>query len=60
MKDTNIYCEDNGLLEERFTLVTDRLRQAAAQPETEEPYRDYFQKTAEFLLLTVDVLRIVR
>lgn len=60
MKDTNIYCEDNGLLEERFTLVTDRLRQAAAQPETEEPYRDYFQKTAEFLLLTVDVLRMCR
>lgn len=53
-----IYQKDNELAEERFELVCERIRQAAECPETQETYADYFQKTAEFILLTAEVLKL--
>lgn len=53
-----IYQEGNENAKERFGLVCERIRQAAKQPETQERYADYFQRTAEFILLTTDVLKM--
>lgn len=55
-----IYEKDNKLAEERFGLVCERIRQAAERPETQEQYADYFQKTAEFILLAAEVLELER
>lgn len=55
-----IYQKDNELAGERFELVCERIRQAAECPETQEQYADYFQKTAEFILLTAEVLKLQR
>ncbi len=43
---------------ERYELVTGRIREAAQEPETEDCYKDYFQKTAKFILLTMEVLQM--
>lgn len=53
-----IYQEDNENAAERFELVKERICQAAAQPETKEQFADYFQKTAQFILLTAEVLKM--
>jgi len=50
-----IYQKDNEQAAERFALVRERIRQAAEHPETQERYADYFQRTAEFILLTAEV-----
>ena len=53
-----IYREENENAAERYALVTERIRQIAAGQEAEldARYRDYFQRTAQFLLLTDEVL----
>lgn len=53
-----IYREKNENAAERYALVTERIRQIAAGQEAEldARYRDYFQRTAQFLLLTDEVL----
>lgn len=53
-----IYKEDNEYAAERFGLVKERISQAAGQPETKEPFADYFKKTAQFILLTAKVLKM--
>ncbi len=53
-----IYAKENARAKERFALVCERIHEAAQAPETEACYADYFQKTAEFLLLTVRVLEM--
>lgn len=55
-----IYQKDNELAKERFELVCERIRQAAEHPETQEQYAGYFQRTAEFILLTAEVLKLQR
>ncbi len=51
-----VYEMENEQAAQRYELVLERIRQAAAQPETKERYADYFQRTAKFILLTTDVL----
>lgn len=53
-----IYAKNNARAAERFELVCERIREAAGAPEVQAEYADYFQRTAEFLLLTVKVLRM--
>lgn len=53
-----IYAKDNARARERLELVCARIREAAQGPETQERYADYFQKTAEFILLTAEVLKM--
>ncbi len=55
-----IYKEKNESTAERFGLVAQRIREIYEQPETEERYQKYFQKTAGFLLLTIEVLHMER
>lgn len=45
-----LYQESNENARERFSLVSGRIREIAGKPETEEQYRDYFKRTAQFLL----------
>lgn len=53
-----IYAKENARAAERFALVLGRIREAAQRPETQECYAEYFQKTAEFILLTASVLKL--
>ncbi len=41
-------------LQERWQLAGDRIRELAEKPETDGKFGDYFQRTAEFLLLTIE------
>ena len=54
----DVYETENELAKERYALVLERVRQAAKEPETQECFADYFQKTARFILLTADVLEL--
>lgn len=56
MSDRKIYQMENEMAQERYALVLERIRQAAAKPETQERFADYFQRTAQFILLGADVL----
>lgn len=53
-----IYRDENTNAAERFALVKERIGEAAVKPETEERFAEYFQRTAEFILLTVQVLQM--
>ncbi len=44
-----------GLLEERYELSCERMEEIAGMQETSEKYKDYFAKTAQFLLMIRDV-----
>lgn len=55
-----VYELANEQAAERYALVLERIREAARQPETEDCFADYFQKTAAFILLTADVLEMER
>ncbi len=54
----DIYQEDNALAQERFALVCERIREAAREPETQEAFADFFQRTAAFILLTAEVWKM--
>jgi len=45
--------EENEAVAERWQLATERIREIADHPETEGNIGDYFQRTADFLLLMV-------
>lgn len=57
MEYKKLYKESNELSAERFTLATERIEEIAAAPGGPEESWDYFQKTAEFLLLLADIYR---
>ncbi len=42
------------IIEERFVLSRDRIREIPAEETVPEPYRDYFQRVAAFLTLAVN------
>lgn len=50
MEYKEFYQEANKQVEERFSLVRERITEIEKKPETAEVYQDYFQKTAAFLL----------
>ena len=43
-----IYKEENEKAQERYELVTDRLRSISEEETVPEQYRDYFSKAAAF------------
>lgn len=59
MKYIEIYKEANERVTERFGLASDRIREIAGEAEIgkiETCYREYFEKTANFILLTIEAL----
>ena len=50
-------CED---VEERYSLMLDRIKELADENEAPESYRGYFTAVAEFILKTADVLELVK
>ncbi|MCI9122693.1 MAG: aminopeptidase [Eubacterium sp.] len=51
-----IYQIENETVSERFMLVVERIRQIPKQQDTEDSFRDYFQRTSEWICLTLEVL----
>jgi len=51
-----IYQIENETVSERFMLVVERIRQIPKQQDTEDGFRDYFQRTSEWICLTLEVL----
>lgn len=60
MNDQESYQEENEISAERFELVLERIRQMKEKPDTSERFSDYFRRTAEFILLTAEVLEMQR
>ena len=52
-----VYREENENAQERYLLVTDRLKDIPAENTVPELYRDYFHKEADFLLYLDEILR---
>ena len=52
-----IYKEENEKAQERYELVTDRLRSIPEEETVPEQYRDYFSKAADFLLYLDGLLK---
>ena len=46
------------MLRERFQLSRDRIEEVRTEERIQEPYRDYFQKSAEFLKMAAEQLEI--
>ncbi len=55
MKYWEMFREENEAVAERHELALERISQFAAEETVEEPYRDYFRRTAEFILMAEDV-----
>lgn len=55
MKYWEMFREENKAVEERHELALERIGQFADEETVEEPYRDYFRRTAEFILMIEDV-----
>lgn len=55
MKYWEMFREENEAVAERHELALERIRQFAAEETVEEPYRDYFRRTAEFILMAEDI-----
>ena len=51
-----IYREENEQAAERLSLVSERIKEIAKQPEVSEPFADYFKRTASFLQLLFSLL----
>ena len=50
----NIFQKENELVAERHALTILRLREILKEETVDMPYRDFFQKTAEFLVMVED------
>ena len=44
------------MIDERYQLVTGRIREIPREESVPEPFREYFRKTAGFIGLTAQVL----
>ena len=51
---------DDVMVRERYELSKERLGVIMLEETVKEPYRDYFRKTAEFLLMLDEVQELVR
>lgn len=56
----DLYKEENENAKERFLLVAERISQISALQETDGNFADYFKRTADFILLTKQVLDMQR
>ena len=54
----DVYREENEAAKERFALVMERISQISGQPETDGNTADYFKRTAAYILLTGQVLKL--
>lgn len=54
---SEIYQELNEQATERFTLMEERILQIRTKAETAEPFADYFEKTAAFLIELAELYR---
>lgn len=52
-----IFKEANEEAGERFSLVMERIAQIRSEERVSQPFLDYFQKTAEFILQTNEILQ---
>ena len=59
MKYLTLFKEENEQAQERYTLSIERIRQIPEEKKVPKPYRDYFRKTASFLLLIDDLVNLV-
>lgn len=46
---------DESMMKERYALAKERVGGILTEETVKEPYRDYFQKTAAFLLMLAEV-----
>ena len=51
---------DDVMVRERYDLSQERLGVIMTEETVKEPYRDYFRKTAKFLLMLYEVQELVR
>ena len=54
----DVYREENEAAKERFALVMERISQISGQPETDGNTADYFKRTAAYILLTGQALKL--
>ncbi len=47
----NLFREENEAVEERYNLVMDRISALGGETAVKEPFRDYFIKTARFIVI---------
>ena len=60
MKYIDIFKEENEQAQERYSLIVDRIKSILDETTVEEIYRDYFRKTASFLMLIDEVVNLVK
>ena len=60
MKYLNLFKEENESVRERYALAIDRIKLILKEESVDETYRDYFRKTASFLLLIDEVALLVK
>jgi hypothetical protein len=59
MKYTELFQEDNGLIQERYDLSMERVEVLVGEQVVSEPYYDYFQKVAAFILKIKKLVALV-
>ncbi|NLJ91011.1 MAG: aminopeptidase [Clostridiales bacterium] len=60
MKYLSIFKTENEQSMERYSLIIDRIKSIIEEETVEEPFRDYFKKTASFLILIDQVANLVK
>ena len=53
-----LYKESNEAAAERYELVLERISQICEHADVKEPFADYFEKTASFLMSVAEVMKL--
>lgn len=59
MKYISLFEEENKKVEDRYSLVVDRLKLIFQEETVKEPYRDYFRKMASFLVVIDKITSLI-
>lgn len=59
MKYSELFKEENENIRERYELAIDRIKEMEQESTVGESYRDYFQRTASFVLLVKSVVSMI-
>ena len=54
-----MFQQENGIIKERFELSMERIGQMASEHTVQEPYHDYFARTASFISMMGEYLRFI-
>ncbi len=54
-----MFQQENEIIKERFELSMERIGQMASEHTVQEPYRDYFARTASFISMMEEYLRFI-